>query len=335
MGSCIVEQRSAEYLYYIGWSRGVSVPFYTFIGCAISVDGGETFSRVSNAPIVERDSQDAFLTTSPWVLVEDGLWRMWYASGTGWQATDDRPRHSYHIRYAESDDGIVWRRTGRVCIDYADDDEYAIARPCVVKTDSGYEMWYSCRGAKYRIGYADIGRWPRVDTQGCGRGHRRLGRGMGCRDDRISMRVRARSFAIHALQRQWVRRDRHRDGRARGAVTDRAFGGRTVPEIPSERAASIPFNRPYATGDEFDYIRSGDHELAPLGQRAVHRRCTELLEHELGSCRVLLTHSCTGALEMAMLLSDIGPGDEVIVPSFAFSIARECGRFARREARLR
>ena len=54
-----------------------------------------------------------------------------------------------------------------VCIDYADDDEYAIARPCVVKTDSGYEMWYSCRGAKYRIGYAtsDDGLvWTRRDA---------------------------------------------------------------------------------------------------------------------------------------------------------------------------
>ena len=43
MGSCLVDSDGRKYLYYIGWSRGVSVPFYTFIGCAISADGGETF----------------------------------------------------------------------------------------------------------------------------------------------------------------------------------------------------------------------------------------------------------------------------------------------------
>jgi hypothetical protein len=129
MGSCIVEHAGRKHLYYIGWTRGVSVPFYTFIGCAISTDGGRTFTRASNAPVLERDSHDPYLTTSPWVLVEDGLWRMWYASGTGWEPDEERPRHSYHIRYAESRDGLSWRRGGRVCIDFADDDEYSIARP--------------------------------------------------------------------------------------------------------------------------------------------------------------------------------------------------------------
>ena len=104
---------------------------------------------------MERDRHDPFLTTSPWVLLDNGRWRMWYASGTGWQPAEGRPRHSYHLRYAESDDGVTWRRTGRVCIDFADEGEYAIARPCVIKTESGYLLWYSRRGDTYRIGYAE------------------------------------------------------------------------------------------------------------------------------------------------------------------------------------
>jgi hypothetical protein len=166
MGSCIVDRDGVKYLYYIGWSRGVSVPFYTFIGCATSADGGETFVRASGAPVVERDRHDPFLTTSPWVLVDDGVWRMWYASGTGWQASEDGPNHSYHVRYAESGDGITWRRRGDVCIDFVGD-EYAIARPCVVKTDDGYRMWYSYRGDAYRIGYAESSdglAWERKDA---------------------------------------------------------------------------------------------------------------------------------------------------------------------------
>jgi dTDP-4-amino-4,6-dideoxygalactose transaminase len=85
-----------------------------------------------------------------------------------------------------------------------------------------------------------------------------------------------------------------------------------------DRATAIPFNRPYATGAEFDYIREAIANSHVSGNGPFTRRCTEQLEQELGSARVLLTHSCTGALEMAMLLAGIEPGDEVIVPSFAF-----------------
>jgi dTDP-4-amino-4,6-dideoxygalactose transaminase len=84
------------------------------------------------------------------------------------------------------------------------------------------------------------------------------------------------------------------------------------------RATTIPFNRPYATGAEFEYIREAIANSHVSGNGPFTRRCTEWLEADLGSERVLLTHSCTGALEMAVLLAGIGPGDEVIVPSFAF-----------------
>jgi hypothetical protein len=166
MGSCIVTHEGRKHLYYIGWTRGVSVSFYTFIGCAVSYDGGETFRRVSSAPILERDVHDPYLTTSPWVLIEDGRWRMWYASGTGWTQEESGPKHHYHLRYAESEDGLQWRRTGRVVIDYAGPDEYAIARPCVVKDGDTYRMWYSHRGDAYRIGYAESAdglEWERKD----------------------------------------------------------------------------------------------------------------------------------------------------------------------------
>jgi dTDP-4-amino-4,6-dideoxygalactose transaminase len=81
---------------------------------------------------------------------------------------------------------------------------------------------------------------------------------------------------------------------------------------------AIPFNRPYATGAEFDYIREAIENAHISGNGPFTRRCANRLEQELGSGRVLLTHSCTGALEIAALLADIEPGDEVIVPSFAF-----------------
>jgi hypothetical protein len=166
--SCCVDHEGLVYLFYSGWSLGVTVPFYLSIGCAVSEDGGETFSKTSAAPLLGRNPVDPLLTASPYVLIEDGTWRMWYVSGTEWAHLDGKPRHRYHIKYAESADGIDWERDGHVCIDYRDADEYAIARPCVIRDGDLYRMWYSYRGPAYRIGYAESAdgySWERKDEE--------------------------------------------------------------------------------------------------------------------------------------------------------------------------
>jgi len=83
----------------------------------------------------------------------------------------------------------------------------------------------------------------------------------------------------------------------------------------------IPFNRPFATGDELDYIRAAIAAPKFSGDGSFTAQCHFLLEQSLGIQRALLTTSCTHALEMAALLLDIGPEDEVMVPSFAFPSA--------------
>lgn len=163
--SCLVQHRDLHYLYYTGWSLGQTVPFYLYVGLAVSEDG-ERFERVSSAPILERSNVDPFLTASPWVMFDEGRWRMWYVSATHWEVVDGGVRHSYHVRYAESDDGIFWRRDGIVCIDFRDEDEHAISRPCVVRDGDLYRMWFSARGASYRVGYAESNdglTWQRKD----------------------------------------------------------------------------------------------------------------------------------------------------------------------------
>lgn len=80
----------------------------------------------------------------------------------------------------------------------------------------------------------------------------------------------------------------------------------------------IPFNKPYLTGKELDYIRQA-HEMGHLsGDGEFTKRCHTWLENEFECEKALLTHSCTGALEMAAMLTNIGPGDEVIMPSYTF-----------------
>jgi len=164
--ACLVTLGERRYLYYNGWTRGVSVPFYLNVGVAIS-DSGGPFVRHSQAPLLDRCPADPYLTATPWILIEGSRWRMWYVSGTGWKIVDGRPRHSYHIKYAESPDGLRWTRAGVVCLDY-ERDEYAFARPCVIHDTAlkRYRMWYCVRGAAYRLGYAEssdgIG-WQRQD----------------------------------------------------------------------------------------------------------------------------------------------------------------------------
>lgn len=166
--SWITSHAGREYLYYTGWTRGVSVPFYFYVGLAVSEDGGQTFERVSRAPVLERSDVDPFLTASPCVLVEDGRWRMWYVSCVRWAIEDAQPKHWYHVKYAESDDGVHWSRDGTVCIDFKDESEYAIARPCVVRDGDLYRMWFSARGDAYRLGYAESRdgiSWERRDAE--------------------------------------------------------------------------------------------------------------------------------------------------------------------------
>ena len=109
----------------------MTVPFYLMAGVAVS-HGSGPFERLSAAPLLDRNAVDPLLTASPFVIVEDGRWRMWYVAGSDWTGTaSGEPRHRYHIRYAESDNGRDWQRDGHVCIDYADATEYAFARPWV------------------------------------------------------------------------------------------------------------------------------------------------------------------------------------------------------------
>ena len=76
----------------------------------------------------------------------------------------------------------------------------------------------------------------------------------------------------------------------------------------------IPFNKPYATGREFDYMRQAVANGHLSGDGAFTKQCHAFLERALGVQKALLTTSCTHALEMSALLLDIQPGDEVICP---------------------
>ena len=80
----------------------------------------------------------------------------------------------------------------------------------------------------------------------------------------------------------------------------------------------IPFNKPYLTGRETDYIKRAVRSGKISGNGIFTKKCQQFFEERYGLRKCLMTTSCTDALEMAAILTDVGPGDEVIVPSYTF-----------------
>ena len=83
-------------------------------------------------------------------------------------------------------------------------------------------------------------------------------------------------------------------------------------------AMEIPFNQPHQHGPELDYIRDAIQRAHLCGDGYYTKKCHELLAERTGAGKVLLVHSGTAALEMAALLIDCRPGDEIIMPSYTF-----------------
>jgi dTDP-4-amino-4,6-dideoxygalactose transaminase len=96
---------------------------------------------------------------------------------------------------------------------------------------------------------------------------------------------------------------------------------------------SIPFNRPYISGKELYYIAQAVEYGNLSGEGVFTQKCSKLLEEKFDALKVLLTHSCTGALEMCAILCDVKPGDEVIMPSFTF--VSTANAFALQGARIK
>lgn len=94
------------------------------------------------------------------------------------------------------------------------------------------------------------------------------------------------------------------------------MSAKTTP--PQEQFAPIPFTKVTLTGNELSYVEAALKDLHLQGDGPIAKRCEQFLEKMTGTAKALLTSSGTDALEMAALLADIGPGDEVIMPSFTF-----------------
>jgi len=155
--SCIINVGEKKYLYYIGWQLAIKAPHLLFTGLAISDDFGDSFKKYSRVPILDRTNEEPFSRSAPFVMFEDGVFKMWYWTNLKWEYEKGWLHYNNVIKYIESKDGINWPACGHTCIVPTGND-YAVGRPWVIKEGGIYKMWYSTRsrtGVKYRIDYAE------------------------------------------------------------------------------------------------------------------------------------------------------------------------------------
>lgn len=157
------------YMYYIGFQLVEKVKFLAFTGLALSDDGGNSFYRQSAAPILDRCNNEIYIRAIHSVIIEDGIWKIWYAAGNSWVLINNNPYPQYNIKYLESKDGLKFSGNSKLCVDVKGK-EYRIGRPRVVKEENSYKMFYT-KGTlegDYIAGYAesqDGYGWQRKDEK--------------------------------------------------------------------------------------------------------------------------------------------------------------------------
>ena len=175
MPSSAVRDGDAVRLYYSGWCRlAGKAPYNNATGLAVSHDGGTTFARMFDGPILDRTAEEPWSATSPNVV------RAARAAGTcgtrrarSGLETGGKMEHTYVIKSATSEDGIRWVRDNRAIFPVRGDDE-AQTKPAVLFRDGRWHMWFCYRGSRgfraggetYRMGYAtsrDLIAWERDD----------------------------------------------------------------------------------------------------------------------------------------------------------------------------
>lgn len=176
MPVALVDRGDVKLLYYAGWNGRTSIPYHNAIGLAISKDQGKTFTRYGQGPIMDRSVHEPFATGTLHIHAEQNIWKAWYQSVIKWALAEGRYEPFYHLKYAESINGIDWNRDGHVAIDLTEE-EAGICSATVLQVNNGYCMWYAYRKKgnyrfdprlSYRIGFAtsqDGKNWLRNDER--------------------------------------------------------------------------------------------------------------------------------------------------------------------------
>lgn len=162
MPTCIINVGNKKFLYYIGWTKKVNVPYQNSIGLAIS-DDGINFNKAFEGPVFTTNQYEPYFNGTAWIMQINGIFKAWYLSCIRWEEIEGRQEPFYNIKYAESLDGIFWQQKGITAIGLLPG-EGGLASPTIILNGDKYLMWFSYRSASnyrnsihssYKIGYAE------------------------------------------------------------------------------------------------------------------------------------------------------------------------------------
>jgi len=163
--------------YYAGWTRCESVPFNTAIGVGRSTDGGKTFVRLGDGPVLSYSYDEPFVLSGPKIRKVGDTYYLFYIAGRKWLVFDGRPEPVYKIRLATSRNGLDWAPAHKDLISDRLGEDEAQASPDVFFHAGRYHMFFCYRqpsdfrqnrDRSYRIGYAvsaDLLHWVRDDSR--------------------------------------------------------------------------------------------------------------------------------------------------------------------------
>ncbi len=155
VSTALLENDGKLYIYYCGFQKHVNYPYSSLAGVAVSIDGGQSFSRIRETPLLERKDGEMFIRTGVGIYKYGNVYRLYYASGNEWLSVNNKLVPQYSFRYIDSDSPICFDGES-IKMFPLENDEFGMTTPQIFKTDSGYEMIYSVRTVSegYRMGYA-------------------------------------------------------------------------------------------------------------------------------------------------------------------------------------
>lgn len=142
----IIMKDERLYMYYIGFQLVNKAKFLAFTGLAFSDDGGETFERIKDAPVLDRDVNANMINAVHSSLKDEEGYKIYHAKGDGWEIINGIPYPQYNIWVSTSKDGIQIEKDSKLCIDNKGL-EYRIGRPSVYRVANKYLMFYT-KGSK-------------------------------------------------------------------------------------------------------------------------------------------------------------------------------------------
>lgn len=173
----ILQVGDLKYLYYIGWSNRIDVPYHNNVGLAISKDNGETWEKFSDGPIFATSHREPGYIGTISIIKKDNTYFGYYLSCRSWQEFKGKMEPIYDIKIATSENLIDWLPLNQTAIGL-EHNEGGISKASVLKIDETYYLWYAIRNAtdyrsnvdnSYRIKCAtssDLIRWSKIDTLG-------------------------------------------------------------------------------------------------------------------------------------------------------------------------